>query len=318
VALALRCLAQVDTLIIAGGGQLDDFWGGPWGHPWALLKWTVLAKLREARVLFLSVGYGTLESRWSRLLSRTALSLANYRSYRDPGSRDLMRRSGFTRQDPVFPDLAYGRTDALPLSRRWQLDNPLPGAAIRTVGISPIAYCDPRAWPVHDRPAFEAYVESLTQAALWLIQTGRQVVFFASAGADNRVADEILARLAARLGPCGCALASRASVLTVDAFLEQASAVDLVIASRLHSLILAHLAGTPILAISYERKVDALMAAVGQDAYSIKIDALTLAEFQQVFAALEATWQGACAQLDAKRRQYHNLVQSQFDQVLSR
>ena len=35
-------LKDVDLLIFSGGGQLDDGWGGAWGHPYALLKWAVL------------------------------------------------------------------------------------------------------------------------------------------------------------------------------------------------------------------------------------------------------------------------------------
>ena len=33
-------LKPFDLLIMSGGGQLDDFWGGPWGHPYILLKWS--------------------------------------------------------------------------------------------------------------------------------------------------------------------------------------------------------------------------------------------------------------------------------------
>src|ERR1700677_1019125 len=65
---AFRWLHSVDTLIVSGGGQLDDFWEGPWGHPWSLFKWSLLAKCRNVRILFLSVGYASLDSRWSRLL----------------------------------------------------------------------------------------------------------------------------------------------------------------------------------------------------------------------------------------------------------
>ena len=52
-----RFLKNVDILIISGGGQLQDIWGGPWGHPYAMLKWTFLARLRGAKPIFLSVGF---------------------------------------------------------------------------------------------------------------------------------------------------------------------------------------------------------------------------------------------------------------------
>jgi len=34
-----------DILIISGGGQLLDSWGGPWKYPYTILKWVLLAKL---------------------------------------------------------------------------------------------------------------------------------------------------------------------------------------------------------------------------------------------------------------------------------
>ena len=64
---------------------------------------------------------------------------------------------------------------------------------------------------------------------------------------------------------------------------EQAAAVDVVVATRLHSLLLSQLAGTPTTAISPERKVDVLMKAMEQDAFTLDIDAFTLLDFRRVF-----------------------------------
>ena len=92
----LYFLKYVEYLFISGGGQLNEFWGGPLAQPYALMKWAVLARLRGAKPVFLSVGFGSLDSRFSRLCVRTALWLSAYRSYRDPGSRALMNRAGFS------------------------------------------------------------------------------------------------------------------------------------------------------------------------------------------------------------------------------
>src|SRR5208282_3977900 len=42
---AARVVRKLDRVIIPGGGALDDFWGGPWGQPWALFKWSVLSRV---------------------------------------------------------------------------------------------------------------------------------------------------------------------------------------------------------------------------------------------------------------------------------
>ena len=305
---AFHWLRSVNTLIFSGGGQLDDAWGGPSGHPWAMLKWTLLAKVRNARVLSLSVGYGSIESPWSRLFVRSAMSLADYRSYRDIGSRNLMRRAGFSRLDPVFPNLAY--------SRPGDFERAPIADSVRTVGICPAPYCAVQGSPKPDLRAYESYLERLVQVAVWLIQTQRTLVFFVSGGSDHRVAGEVVARISSRVAPSQHAQIRVPPVSTVDAFLEQAAAVDVVVATRLHSLLLSQLAGTPTIAISPERKVDVLMKAMEQDAFTLDIDAFTLLDFRRVFEALEIQWQTARDKFLAKRAEYRSLLQRQYDLVL--
>jgi polysaccharide pyruvyl transferase WcaK-like protein len=179
-----------------------------------------------------------------------------------------------------------------------------------------MAYCDPRHWPTADGPAFESYLDRLAEAAYWLTQTGRRLIFLASAGADNKIADEFLARMLTRFDPAKCNVLLRAPVLTVDEFLEQARAVDIVVASRLHSLLLAHLAGTPAIALSYDRKVNALMEATHQSAYALDINDFTLAGFQRVFTDLENDWHAARDRLITVGAANRILLQRQFDRVL--
>jgi len=305
---AFRWLRPVDMLIISGGGQLDDFWGGPWAHPWALFKWTLLARMRKARVVVLSVGYGTMGSRLSYFLARAAMSLSDYLSYRDTGSRSLMRRAGFARIDPVFPDLAYSYNDGH--------RNRSAPRSIQTVGISPIAFLDPRGWPVGDTVAYQRYLDRLADVAAWLVQTQRKVVFFASAGADPRVVDDVSARLSSRVAPSQRQLISRAPVISVEGFLEQAAQMDLVVASRLHGLLLSHLVGTPTIAISYERKVDCLMKEMQMEAFSLGIERFTLCDFQRAFGSIQVAWQEVRDQLLIKREEYQFRLQRQYDQAL--
>src|SRR5262249_7548930 len=34
-------LRRHDLVVVSGGGQLNDEWGGPWCHPFALCKWAI-------------------------------------------------------------------------------------------------------------------------------------------------------------------------------------------------------------------------------------------------------------------------------------
>src|SRR5215469_2205923 len=55
-----RFLRGHDLLLVSGGGQLDDEWGGPWELPLALCKWTLLAHLARIPCAMASVGAGKI------------------------------------------------------------------------------------------------------------------------------------------------------------------------------------------------------------------------------------------------------------------
>ena len=95
-----------DLMILAGSNQMEDS-GGTWGYPWVILLCTVIARLAGARVAFVSVGAGPLQSRFSQQMCVFALRLTTYASFRDKGSLELMRRLGYRGEGRVVPDLAY-------------------------------------------------------------------------------------------------------------------------------------------------------------------------------------------------------------------
>jgi hypothetical protein len=53
---SFKVLRSLDSLIIAGGGQLCELWRGPWSHPYNVFKFSVLTKLANRKLLFLKVG----------------------------------------------------------------------------------------------------------------------------------------------------------------------------------------------------------------------------------------------------------------------
>ena len=51
-----RQMLKLDMLIVSGGGQLDDFWGGPWAQPFQLFSWCFSAKLHGKPIAVFAVG----------------------------------------------------------------------------------------------------------------------------------------------------------------------------------------------------------------------------------------------------------------------
>src|SRR5947209_8089350 len=80
---AIQILKGMDMLVITGTGMLSDFGILPLGLHYDILRWSMIAKLCRCRLLFVSVGAGPLHHPLGRRLVKWALSLADYRSYRD-------------------------------------------------------------------------------------------------------------------------------------------------------------------------------------------------------------------------------------------
>ena len=105
---AFRTLEGSAMLIVPGGGMLTDAYGPQSWAPYNLTKWSVAAKLRGCKVFFVSVGAGPLYTRSGRLWARSALALADYKSFRDRASLLYLEGIGFRDEDvPVYPDLVF-------------------------------------------------------------------------------------------------------------------------------------------------------------------------------------------------------------------
>ena len=111
---AFKTLNGAAMLIIPGAGLLTDAYGLlAWG-PYNLFKWIAMAKLRRCKVVFASVGAGPINTALGRYLVKSALSLADFRSYRDHASMNYLKNIGFaTDGDCVYPDLVFSLPEAV-------------------------------------------------------------------------------------------------------------------------------------------------------------------------------------------------------------
>lgn len=305
-----RLLRDVDVLVVAGGGQLDDEWGGCWGHPYALLKWTVLARAAGGSVVFLSVGACRMKSRLARVFFKRALMLASYRSYRDHESRRLALALTARADGPVVPDLAF----SLPLQGR-EPDVQKNPTRIR-VGVSPIAFAKPGHWPTVDRVKYERYLTHLARFVASLLRRGIYVTLFSSSSPDEQLFPDLCARLDPGLDDEARSRLSTSDVTSVHDLLALLRSFDFVVSSRLHGLLLSFLAGKPALAISYDRKVRCLMDEMEQTAYCLDIQSFTSDDLRTVFVELQAHRAQIAAKINTTHRAYHEMLQSQYRRVV--
>ena len=308
-----RLVRRLDRVIITGGGALDEFWGGPWGHPWTLFKFAALSRVCRVPFLFVSIGKSSLEHPLSRFFARNALRLAQYRSYRDHDSKIAMQAIFHSPGDPVCPDLAYSYPcPNLPRPRRnASQDERL------LVGVSPIAYCDPRAWPLKDKQRYTRYLRQLAEMVKWLIKQKHQVLLFATDGPDVETIRDLQVMIAD-----GSVDARSVRVLpgppeqTTEGVLQRICQADLVIASRLHGVILSHLIAIPVLAISYDRKVDVHMSGIGQSEHCVNIDHVDASMLIERFGALRDVREQESALLTRAVQLYREQVDAQYDRLL--
>src|SRR5437773_5432385 len=150
---SFRILRSFDLLVISGGGQLLDSWGGPWEFPYTIWKWIFLARLARVRRVFLNVGAGPLKHPLSIFFVMRALRLANYTSFRDWKSQALIQQIGFTARSNVVADCVYSLgTTACDTGTRGRAANGI-------VGISPMAYCHPGVYWKKDRRLYDSFIQ---------------------------------------------------------------------------------------------------------------------------------------------------------------
>jgi polysaccharide pyruvyl transferase WcaK-like protein len=276
-----RRLRGTTMMIIPGTGLLTDAYGlFEWG-PYNLFKWTLLAKARRSRVLFVSVGAGPLYGLPGRMLVRSTLSLADYRSYRDASSAAYLESIGFNADgDPIYPDLAF----SLPEPAPWA---PKSGATRRrVVGLGLMLYdgkLDAEA-PVRD--TYDDYLVALAVLVEWLLTRDYDVRLLLG-DRDTPVIDQLRSLLRSRSGTYEEDRVIDEPIASVPQVLAQIGTCDVVVATRFHNVLLALLLNRPVVAISFHHKCASLMDQMGLSEYCQDIRSLSAERLIEQFEAVE-------------------------------
>jgi polysaccharide pyruvyl transferase WcaK-like protein len=303
-----RILQGLDGLIVAGGGQFDDEFGGAWGHPFAMFNWTMQAARRRIPVFFLGVGVCEVRSVLTGWFLRVALGRSRRTSLRDAGSIEILRRLGFEREVHSCPDLAFG----LPLTDNaaTALDE---GDAPRRIGLSPIVFGHPGSWPTESAVLFDRYRHELTELAAAILRAGHSLTLFTTADADYALAKGLRDRLAVSApGDERLRLLPR---LKLPELLASLRTFDAVIASRLHGVLLSHVSGVPVLGISYHRKVRVHMTDMEQQKFCLDFESFTASEALSSLNDLLAERAVIASELRRVRTVKYNAVEKEFAAV---
>jgi polysaccharide pyruvyl transferase WcaK-like protein len=308
---AHRFVKDFRVLVFGLGGLFDEVWGGKWGDLYSYFRWAVLARLAGTPVVCLSVGIEEVNTRLGKFFCKTVFLLAGYRSFRDVESKAKAEAMGIKRENRVFPDLAFG----------LEIKDSLVLKADRTgrdaVGVSPLAYCDPRFWPIKDGVVYQGYMTKLASFVSWLLRAGYDVVLFPTQIRMDRAAiEELKASVLRDVPPSLHARLTDANVGNVSECLALLSRLNMTVTSRLHGVILSHLVGTPVLAISPASKVDRLMEEMDLKEYVLDIREFDLPLLVERFKRLEANSENIRRDVKSRVAGYRKDLDAQFDLLL--
>ena len=308
---AYRNLRGTDLLLVAGSGQLNDYWEGSWGIPLTLFKWALLARATGTKLALLSLGAGPLRTRVGKFFVKQTVRLAAYRSYRDDDSRRCVVALGVRGPHPVVPDLVFSLD--VPLAPR--------AAPVRqrlVVGINPMPWFDDLYYPESDPRLFGTYVQTLATFADWLVERQYTVLFFVTQlVSDPGVIDRVrgLMRASRQLTEPGQVITARVGCF--DELLTVLDALDLVVATRYHGTLFSMIRLKPVVSIAYQRKSLELMRDMGQAEYAIAIDELTPAGLQDRFLALEQHRGEIVASLRQQLPGVRSALDTQYDRAFA-
>ncbi|HET6413616.1 MAG TPA: polysaccharide pyruvyl transferase family protein [Anaeromyxobacter sp.] len=307
LARAYRSLAGTRMLVMTGTGMLGDFGIEPLGLHYEILKWAALAKAHGAKVLFVSVGAGPLAKPLSRRIVKWALSIADYRSYRDEFSRRYLAEIGFdTKKDFVYPDIAFGLPvdAALPRLRRT-----------RVVGLGVMDYYGTESDPRRGEETYRQYLENLANFVSWLLERDYTVhLLIGDVTYDRSGKQDLLKLLERRPSPTKGRIVD-IPISSNEDLLRAISETGFVVSARFHNLVLAVMLGRPILALAYHPKIVELMCGLGLSEYCHDIERWDAARLTRQFLGLEQNAALIASRVEQRAAEWREALAEQYDRI---
>jgi polysaccharide pyruvyl transferase WcaK-like protein len=307
----IKMLRGTAALIVPGTGLLTDAYTlFNWG-PYDMFRWSVVAKLARCKLLFVSVGAGPFYSRSGRFFVKTALSLADFRSYREEPSSQWLKRIGFrSDNDPLYPDLAFSLPPTVLRRSHERKDRRL------VVGLGLMEYAGKLTAERPMSAVHAAYLRTLAEFVRWLLAQDYDVRLLIGDFVDEAVTREFKSLLAKRAVTQDRERIIDEPIESVEELLSQIAETDFVVATRFHNVLLSLFLNKPTIAISFHHKCSSLMSQMGLTDYCEDMNTLTADRLIEQFCQLEKNAPSLKANLAEKVEECRNALDEQYRSIL--
>jgi polysaccharide pyruvyl transferase WcaK-like protein len=299
-----------EALIVPGTGVLTDAYTLlNWG-PYDMFRWSVAAKVCRSKLLFVSIGAGPIYSRAGKFFAKAALSLADFRSYRDESTLKYLQNIGFrTGDDPVYPDLAFSLPEDLaPCGDKKE------GRRL-VVGLGLMEYAGKYSVERPTDATYSAYLETLAEFVKWLLARDYDVRLLIGDLVDVPVKQEFRSLLEQRFVTYEEGRIIDEPVASVDDLLKQIAATDFVVATRFHNVLLSLLLNKPSIAISFHHKCSSLMSQMGLSEYCQDINRLNADRLVEQFCDLEKNAETLKPLIKNKAEEFRRALDEQYERI---
>jgi polysaccharide pyruvyl transferase WcaK-like protein len=181
-----------------------------------------------------------------------------------------------------------------------------------------MSYFDPRIWPEKDTAVYQDYLGKLATFTAWLLDNDYAILFITGEAIHDRWAIDDLRKILAQRG----VTAAEGQIIdehieTVDELMTKLSSTDIVVASRFHGVLLSLLLHKPVLALSYHKKINELMADVSQGPYCLSIADFEVEVLKERFQTLEASNVEASQQIAQRVGIYQAQLTEQYERIFA-
>jgi polysaccharide pyruvyl transferase WcaK-like protein len=308
---AFRTLARTDMLFVPGTGILTDAYQTSFGWPYEIFKWSLMARLRGCKLLFVSVGGGPMDRPMSRWFIKSALSLADFRSYRDSSTKQYLTDIGFPAQnDHVYPDLVFNMSEAATRPEDGRT-RPRP-----VVAIGLMTYPGKPGLGEPDSAVSADYLEKFATFVNWLLVHDHDVrLLIGDLSYDGPAQQHFRELLKTHASASARGRIIDEPVSSVEDLLSQLAASDTVVATRFHSVLLAMLLNKPVISISFHHKCASLMGAMALSAYSHDIHQMDVDRLVEQFCDLEINAEKVKALIRRKTEECRRALDEQYEVI---